>query len=58
MALKFKSATQDYPERVKSHIQSLHDAATGIGADHVMVNTSNPLDQALRNYLMFREKRR
>jgi len=49
---------REYPERIKSHIQSLRDAAAGIGADHVLVNTSKPLDQALRNYLMFREKRR
>lgn len=49
---------REYPERVRSHIQSLHEAAAGTGADHVLVNTSNPLDQALRNYLMFRGKRR
>ena len=49
---------REYPDRVNSHIQSLHDAATGIGADYIQVNTDKPLDQALRNYLMFREKRR
>lgn len=49
---------REYPERIKTHIQTLQDAATGTGADYVLVNTSRPLDQALRNYLMFRGKRR
>jgi len=49
---------RDYPERIKAHVQTLRNAAAGIGADHVLVNTSQPLDQALRNYLMFRSKRR
>jgi hypothetical protein len=47
-----------YPERVQAHIRSLRDAAASIGADHVLVNTSEPLDQALRNYLMFRQRRK
>jgi len=46
-----------YPQRVQAHIESIQNAATGIGADHVLVNTSEPLDQALRNYLTFRGKR-
>lgn len=49
---------REYPQRINAHIQSLRDAATGIGADHVLINTSEPLDRALRNYLKFREKRR
>ena len=49
---------RDYPERIKAHIKTLRDAAAGIGADHVLVDTSKPLDQALRNYLVFRSKRR
>jgi uncharacterized protein (DUF58 family) len=47
-----------YPERVQAHIRSLSDAATGVGADHVLVNTAQPLDEALRNYLMFRQRRK
>ena len=47
-----------YPERVQEHIRSLRDAAAEIGADHVLVNTGEPLDQALRNYLMFRQRRK
>jgi len=46
-----------YPQRIRSHIDQLRKAAAGIGADHVLVNTSDSLDQALRNYLLFRERR-
>lgn len=46
-----------YPERIRSHIDSLEKAALSIGADHVLVNTSDTLDQALRNYLLFRQRR-
>jgi hypothetical protein len=49
---------EQYPERIAQHIKSISDAAISIGADHVMVNTSEPLDQCLRNYLMFRQRRR
>ncbi len=49
--------SQDYPKRIRSHIDELKKAAAGIGADHVLVNTSDTLDQALRNYLLFRQRR-
>jgi uncharacterized protein (DUF58 family) len=47
-----------YPERMRAHIDSLKTAAAGIGADHVLVNTSDGLDEALRNYLLFRQRRK
>jgi len=47
----------DYPQRIRSHIEALKKAAAGIGADHVLVDTSDSLDQALRNYLLFRQRR-
>ena len=47
-----------YPERMRLHIASLANAAAGIGADHVLVNTSDSLDEALRNYLLFRHRRK
>jgi len=47
-----------YPERIRAHIASLATAAAGIGADHVLVNTADPLDAALRNYLLFRQRRK
>jgi uncharacterized protein (DUF58 family) len=49
---------ETYPERIRAHIDSLATAAAGIGADHVLVNTSDPLDEALRNYLLFRQRRK
>ena len=49
---------ETYPRRMQAHIESMEKAAAGIGADHVLVNTSDALDKALRNYLLFRGKRR
>ncbi|TDJ45945.1 MAG: DUF58 domain-containing protein [Gammaproteobacteria bacterium] len=53
-----KFMREQYPERIRAHIRALKDAAAGIGADHVLLNTAEPLDQPLRNYLLFRERRR
>ena len=47
----------EYPGRIRAHVDALSRAAAGIGADHVLVRTSDSLDQALRNYLLFRQKR-
>lgn len=47
----------DYPGRIRAHIEAINEAARGIGADHVLVNTGAPLDRALHSYLTFREKR-
>ena len=47
-----------YPERMQAHIESISHAAAGIGADHVLVRTSASLDQALREYLLFRQRRK
>ena len=47
-----------YTDRLQQHIESIRKAAAGIGADHVLVRTDEPLDQALRNYLMFRQRRK
>jgi hypothetical protein len=49
---------KDYPERIQAHIRALQNAAAGIGADHVLLETTAPLDVPLRNYLMFRQRRR
>ncbi len=53
-----KFMREQYPERIQAHIRALKDAAAGIGADHVLLNTAEPLDQPLRNYLLYRERRR
>jgi uncharacterized protein (DUF58 family) len=51
-------AQRQYPERMRAHIRALREAAAGIGADHVLLETTAPLDRPLRNYLLFRERRR
>ena len=48
---------EDYPRRIRAHVDELKQAAAGIGADHVLVNTRDSLDQALRSYLLFRQRR-
>jgi uncharacterized protein (DUF58 family) len=47
----------EYPERMRVHIDSLAKAAASIGAEHVLVDTSQSLYGALRNYLLFRQRR-
>jgi uncharacterized protein (DUF58 family) len=49
---------REYPERIRQHTQSLRAAAARAGADHLLLDTSKPLDQPLRQYLQFRQKRR
>ena len=53
-----KFISKRYPEKIQQHISSINEAANGIGADHVLLQTNESLDQALRNYLMFRQRRR
>lgn len=50
--------TDVYPERMREHIKSIASAAAANGADHVLVNTTDSLDGALRNYLLFRQRRK
>ena len=47
-----------YPLRIRQHVDELSKAAAGVGADHVLVDTSDSLDVALRNYLLFRQRRK
>jgi len=46
-----------YPQRIRAHIERIASAAAGIGADHIQVSSSDPLDRVLRNYLLFRGRR-
>jgi uncharacterized protein (DUF58 family) len=48
---------EEYPARMQAHVAALRKAAAGIGADHVLVDTRDALDDALRNYLLFRRRR-
>ncbi|HUG80672.1 MAG TPA: DUF58 domain-containing protein [Bryobacterales bacterium] len=51
-------ARGEYRERMAAHIESLRSEVNGIRADYVLLNTSQPLDMALREYLLFRQRRR
>lgn len=46
-----------YRERIREHIDALHKSALRAGADHHLVRIDEPLDGALRNYLLFRQRR-
>lgn len=48
---------KEYRERILAHISAIQSAASGMNADHVLINTAEPLDKALHSYLTFREKR-
>jgi uncharacterized protein (DUF58 family) len=46
-----------YRERINAHIDALHKSALRIGADHRLVEITEPLDSVLRSYLLFRQRR-
>lgn len=46
-----------YREKIDAHISDLKREAAGAGADHVLVDVTHPLDEALRGYLLFRQRR-
>src|SRR5690554_125110 len=47
----------EYRSRIEAHIGAIREASSGMRADHVLINTGEPLDRALHSYLTFREKR-
>ena len=51
-------ARQVYPALVRRHVDALRERILGQGADYVLLNTGQPLDLALREYLLFRLRRR
>lgn len=51
-------ANREYPARIQAHIQQIKDTVEAEGADYVLMNTSQPLDLALREFLLFRQRRR
>ncbi len=51
-------ARREYPRMIRAHIEALRDRVAGEGADYVLLNTAKPLDLALREYLLFRQRRR
>lgn len=48
---------KEYPQRIREHVDGIAKVAAASGADHVLVNTRDALDRALRNYLLFRQRR-
>jgi uncharacterized protein (DUF58 family) len=46
-----------YREKIDAHVGDLKRAAIGAGADHELVDITKPLDEALRAYLLFRQRR-
>ena len=49
---------REYAARLRAHIDALRRAAGERGADYQMLDTSQPLDGALREYLRRRERQR
>jgi len=45
-----------YRKKMEEHLAGVRRAAMGVGADIVLARTDEPLDNALRRYLMFRER--
>ncbi len=45
-----------YQEQIRDHIDTLGKRLGRHGVDHVLLNTAEPLDQALYAYLVFRQK--
>ena len=47
-----------YRPRFEAHLESMRQAAAKVGAQQMLISTDEPLDQALRRYILFRERRR
>ncbi len=45
-----------YQRRLEAHLAGVRNAAGSVGADIVLARTDEPLDRALRRYLMFRQR--
>src|SRR3954447_18281381 len=47
----------EYRQKIDAHIESMKSKAQGSGMDYFLVDTSQPLDAALRDYLLVRQGR-
>ena len=47
---------QGYKQKLEEHLAGVRKAAASVGADVVLARTDEPLDKALRRYLMFRQR--
>jgi uncharacterized protein (DUF58 family) len=50
-------ATHEYKSKMSAHLEDLKSRAAGAGIDYFLVDTSRPLDDALRQYLAIRAGR-
>ncbi len=50
-------ANNEYRARFRDHIEALRSTAQGAGLDFQVMNTSQPLDDGLREYLTLRQRR-
>jgi uncharacterized protein (DUF58 family) len=46
----------EYPERLRAHLEGVRKAVAELGAHHALVVTDEPLDAALRGYFLFRQR--
>jgi uncharacterized protein (DUF58 family) len=51
-------ARNEYRVKINHHMAELADKAAASGLEYVFMDTSKPLDSALRNYLAIRQRRR
>jgi uncharacterized protein (DUF58 family) len=47
----------EYRQKIDAHIEALRDRSRRAGIDYFMIDTSKPLDTALREYLLIRQGR-
>jgi len=47
-------AAKEYPAKIDAHLEELRSKARGSGLDYFLIDTSKPLDAALREYLAIR----
>ena len=50
-------AKTEYKQKMDEHLKALSEKARASGLDYVLMNTAKPLDEGLRNFLAFRQRR-
>ena len=58
MEVSGEYARREYRNRMKDHLEKIKNEAAGVGAEYWLMDTSKPLDLALREYLLFRQRRK
>jgi len=48
-------AAREYPAKIQAHLEDMKTRAQGAGIDYFLIDTSRPLDDALREYLAIRK---